>query len=83
LSEKEAVELADALLENSSVTYLELATEKYTKSSAGAMTKYVRTSKRLRQIRWVRDSEKSRWARESGGEFQHCEEVLSYLLPAF
>jgi hypothetical protein len=52
LSEKEDIELADALLENTSVTYLELETEKCTKSSAEAMAKYVRTSKRLQHIRW-------------------------------
>jgi hypothetical protein len=47
LSEREYMELADALLENTSVTYLQLDTKKYTKSSAEAMAKYVRTSKRL------------------------------------
>jgi hypothetical protein len=51
LSEKEDMELADALLENTNVTYLELKPEKYTKSSAEAMAKYVRTSKRLQHIR--------------------------------
>jgi hypothetical protein len=52
LSEKEDMELADALLENTSVTYLTLETAKYTNSSAEAMAKYVRTSKRLQHIRW-------------------------------
>jgi Ran GTPase-activating protein (RanGAP) involved in mRNA processing and transport len=52
LSEGEGMELADALLENNSVTYLELETANYTKSSAEAMAKYVRTSKCLRHIRW-------------------------------
>jgi hypothetical protein len=52
LSEGEGMELADALLENNSVTYLLLGTEKYTKSSAQAMAKYVRTSKRLQRICW-------------------------------
>jgi hypothetical protein len=47
LSEKEGTELADALLENSSVTCLQFGTEKYTKCSAEAMAKYVRTSKSL------------------------------------
>jgi hypothetical protein len=52
LSEKEDLELADALLENTRVTSLELYTKNYTKSSAEAMAKYVRTSKRLQRIRW-------------------------------
>jgi hypothetical protein len=52
LSEKEDIELADALQENTNVTYLEFETEKYTNSSAEAMAKYVRTSKRLQRIRW-------------------------------
>jgi hypothetical protein len=39
LSEREHMELADALLENTSVTYLQLDTGKYTKSSAEAMAK--------------------------------------------
>jgi Ran GTPase-activating protein (RanGAP) involved in mRNA processing and transport len=52
LSEREGVELSDALMENTRVTYLELETAKYTKSSAEAMAKYVRTSKRLQRIRW-------------------------------
>jgi Ran GTPase-activating protein (RanGAP) involved in mRNA processing and transport len=51
LSEKEDMELTDALLENTSVTYLQLETKEYTKSSAEAMAKYVRTSKRLQRIR--------------------------------
>jgi hypothetical protein len=45
LSESEPMELSDALLENNSVAYLKLDTEKYTKSSSEAMAKYVRTSK--------------------------------------
>jgi hypothetical protein len=52
LSEKEDLELADALLENNSVTYLELMDiGTFTKSSAEAMAMYVRTSKRLQRIR--------------------------------
>jgi hypothetical protein len=51
-SEREHMELADALLENTSVTSIELYTENYTKGSAEAMAKYVRTSKRLQHIRW-------------------------------
>jgi dihydroorotase-like cyclic amidohydrolase len=45
VSEKDDMELADALLENTNVTYLELLTAKYTNRSAEAMAKYVRTSK--------------------------------------
>ncbi len=51
LSEKEGIELADALLENTSVTGLVLKTEYHTTSSAEAMAKYVRTSKSLQRIR--------------------------------
>jgi Ran GTPase-activating protein (RanGAP) involved in mRNA processing and transport len=49
-SDKEDLELADALLENNRVTYLEFEVRNYTKSSAEAMAKYVRTSKRLQRI---------------------------------
>jgi hypothetical protein len=49
MSEREGIELADALLENTSVTDLELDT----KDSAEAMAKYVRTSKYLQRINWV------------------------------
>jgi hypothetical protein len=55
LSEKANIELADALLENTNVTYLELETENYTKNAVQAMAKYVRTSKRLQRIRCDRD----------------------------
>jgi hypothetical protein len=51
MREKEHMELADALLENTSVTYLELDATEYTKCSAEAMAKYVRTSKCLQHIR--------------------------------
>jgi Ran GTPase-activating protein (RanGAP) involved in mRNA processing and transport len=51
LSEREDIELADALLENTSVTYLQLDMVNHTKSSAEAMAKYVRTSKHLQRIR--------------------------------
>jgi hypothetical protein len=50
LSEREHIELADALLENNNVTHLEL--KLYTKSSAEALAKYIRTSKSLEKIRW-------------------------------
>jgi hypothetical protein len=74
LSEREYMELADALLENTSVTYLELMDIDYfTKSSAEAMAKYVRTSKRLLRFRW--DEERD--------EEYHCEEMLCIFLPAF
>jgi hypothetical protein len=45
------MELADALLENNSVIYLEVETKRYTKSSAEALAKYVRTSKRLQRMK--------------------------------
>jgi hypothetical protein len=72
LSESEHMELADALLENNTVTYLELETENYSKSSADAMAKYIRTNMRLQRIRWdeERDGEHS------------CEEMLCCFLPA-
>jgi Ran GTPase-activating protein (RanGAP) involved in mRNA processing and transport len=79
LSEREHVELADALLENSSVTYLELETAKYTKSSAEAMAKYVRTSKRLQRIRLYRWLNK--WETDNR-KLQHCEEMFCCFLPA-
>jgi Leucine-rich repeat (LRR) protein len=72
------MEVADALLENNSVTYIELRTAKYTKSSAQAMAKYVRTSKRLQRICWNGD-----WvAVIDDQEFQQREELLCYFLPA-
>jgi hypothetical protein len=52
LSEREGIELTDALLENTRITYLDLTTGHYTKSSAEAMAKYVRTSKHLQHFRW-------------------------------
>jgi hypothetical protein len=73
LSERAGLELADALLENNSVTYLELDTAKYTKRSAVAMAKYVRTSKRLQRIRW------GRYARTH----EEREEMFCCFLPAF
>jgi hypothetical protein len=77
LSEIKSLELADALLENTCVTYLELETNKYTKCSAEAMAKYVRTSKRLQRIHWRRDLQDRR-------EFvlQHREEILCCFLSA-
>jgi hypothetical protein len=52
LSEREHMEVADALLENTCVTHLQLYTDHYTKRSAEAMAKYVRTNKNLKRIRW-------------------------------
>jgi Ran GTPase-activating protein (RanGAP) involved in mRNA processing and transport len=75
LSENEGMELADALLENTNVTDLELETGKYTKSSAEAMAKYLRTSKRLQRIRCV-----GSW---NNRELQHREEMICCFLPAF
>jgi Ran GTPase-activating protein (RanGAP) involved in mRNA processing and transport len=72
LKKKENIELADALLENQSVTYLELDTDNYTKSSAEAMVKYVRTSKHLQHIRFVGASRRS----------EQYEEMISCFLPA-
>jgi Ran GTPase-activating protein (RanGAP) involved in mRNA processing and transport len=78
LSEKEDIELADAFLENTNVTYLELGTEKYTKSSAEAMATYIRTSKHLQRIHWP-----SRTMIPDDQELQHREDMLGCLLPAF
>jgi hypothetical protein len=77
LSEREYMELADALLENTSVTYLQFATLNYTKSSAEAMAKYVRTSKRLQRILWPRN-----WMVEAS-VLRHREEIVCCLLSAF
>jgi Ran GTPase-activating protein (RanGAP) involved in mRNA processing and transport len=71
-SEKEDIELADALLENTNVTHLQFNTNYYTKSAAEAMTKYVRTSKRLQRIRW----------NPTLSVLQQCQEMLSYFLTA-
>jgi hypothetical protein len=76
LSETEDMKLADALLENTNITYLRLDTAKYTKSSAEAMAKYVRTSKCL---------ERMRCNKELGTDdrvLQSHEEILCCLLPA-
>jgi hypothetical protein len=76
-SEREHMEVADALLENNSVTYLELRTEKYTKRSAEAMAKYVRTSKHLQKIRWL-----LREIMTSDRALKQHEEMLCCFLPA-
>jgi hypothetical protein len=76
LSEGESIELSDALLENTSVRYLEVGTEEHTKSSAEAMAKYVRTSKHLQRVRWGHG-----WI-TNDRELRHREEILCYFLPA-
>jgi hypothetical protein len=75
--ETEAMELADALLENTSVTYLELEMEEYTNSFAEAMAKYVRTSKHLQHIRCNRD-----WHADSRSVLRYREEMFSCFLSA-
>jgi hypothetical protein len=77
LSEEEDTELADTLLENTSVRYLGLGTEEYTKSSAEAMATYVRTSKRLQRVCWNHE-----WTMMNDLELRHREEMLCYFLPA-
>jgi Ran GTPase-activating protein (RanGAP) involved in mRNA processing and transport len=77
-SAREIIELADALLENTSVTYLELERGHYMKSSAEAMAKYVRTSKRLQRIRW-----KGEWKGEWYRRLQKREEMVCCFLLAF
>jgi Ran GTPase-activating protein (RanGAP) involved in mRNA processing and transport len=79
--EREGIELADALLENASLTYLEMSTERYTQSLAEAMAKYVRTSKSLQRIRWVGDWDAVIDDREL--VLWHHEEMLSCFLLAF
>jgi hypothetical protein len=76
MHEREGMELADALLENNSVTYLELETENHTKSSTEAIAKYILTSKRLQRIRLDR-----RWAAEHR-EFWQREDKLCCFLSA-
>jgi Ran GTPase-activating protein (RanGAP) involved in mRNA processing and transport len=75
LSEKEGLELADALLENTNITCLELGTATFKKSFGEAMSKYVRTSKRLQRFRW----KLPRYDRV----VQQPQEMLCYFLPAF
>jgi hypothetical protein len=77
LSEKEDMELADALLENTSVTYLELETKKYTKIYGEAMAEYIRTSNHLQRIYWPR-----RFT-TYGREMWHHEEMWYCFLFAF
>jgi hypothetical protein len=70
LSEKEDIELADALLQNTNVTYLEFVSKKHTNSSAEAMAKYVPTSKSLQRIRW-------------NGDLRQRVEMICFFLHAF
>jgi hypothetical protein len=75
---REGVEFADALLENTNVTYLELRTFKYTNIYAEALAKYIRTSKRLKRFDWNGDV-------GSGGdeqELRHSEEIICCILHA-
>jgi Ran GTPase-activating protein (RanGAP) involved in mRNA processing and transport len=76
LSEGESIELSDALLKNTSVRYLKVGTEEYTKSSAEAMAKYVRTSKHLQRVCWNHD-----WTMNDQ-ELRHREEILCCILLA-
>jgi Ran GTPase-activating protein (RanGAP) involved in mRNA processing and transport len=82
LSETEDTELADALMENNSVTYLELRTgrNKYTEISAEAMANYVRTSKHLQRIRF--DLRGWRRVYQDQRPVLHDDEMLYYFLPA-
>jgi Ran GTPase-activating protein (RanGAP) involved in mRNA processing and transport len=73
VSEKEGLELADALLENANVTCLELGTA--TVSFGEAMAKYVRTSKRLQHFRWN--------LTRNDRVFWQPQEMLCHFLPAF
>jgi hypothetical protein len=80
LSEKEDVELADALLENTNVTSLEMEMDHHTKCSAEAMAKYVRTSKHLQHIRCKGDWRAVLDDREL--VLRHREEMFSCFLSA-
>jgi hypothetical protein len=71
LSKKEDMELADALLDNTA-SRLELKTDYYTKSSAEAMTKFVRTSKRLQRIRLTGDHSELQHVRRQREEMFNC-----------
>jgi Ran GTPase-activating protein (RanGAP) involved in mRNA processing and transport len=80
ICEREGIELADALLENTSVTYLKLEAGKYTESTADAMANFVRTSKHLQHIKWNEDWDAAINDRES--VLRHHEEMFSCFLPA-
>jgi hypothetical protein len=75
MCERQGIELADALLKNTSVTYLELTLEMgmYTKSLAEAMAKYLRTSKHLKRLCLKG---------QIHVDPRRCEEILCCFLPA-
>jgi Ran GTPase-activating protein (RanGAP) involved in mRNA processing and transport len=77
MSEKEHIEFADALLENTNVTYLELRIVAYTKGSAEAMAKYLRSSKHLQRIQWTEASNG-----DDRAFLRHYEEMLCCFLAA-
>jgi hypothetical protein len=74
MCESEGIELAGALLENTSVTYLQLETRNYEKkvAFAEAMAKYVRTSRHLQHIRWLGECT----------DFQSRQEIFTDFMPA-
>jgi Ran GTPase-activating protein (RanGAP) involved in mRNA processing and transport len=76
LSENEGIKLADALLENKSVTYLELDMDSYTIISAEAMAEYLRASKCLQSVSWPRSI-------HDHEEIPQSEEILCRFLSAF
>jgi hypothetical protein len=80
LGEKQYVDLADALLENKSVTYLRLETSTYMKDSAEAMAKYIRSSKHLQRILWPTPTRRTNRSEDEKSK-QH-EEMLCCFLPA-
>jgi hypothetical protein len=82
LSEKEDMALADALMQNSNVTYLELDRVKHTKRFAKAMAEYMRTSKCLQRIRLVGKPEAGFLA-ANDRQLKHHEEMMCCFLPAF
>jgi Ran GTPase-activating protein (RanGAP) involved in mRNA processing and transport len=77
LSEEEDMELADALLENTSVTYLRLEAAIYTKRPAESMAKYMRTSKRLQRICWL-----GNWTTHDRLLHHQREEMVCCFMPA-
>jgi hypothetical protein len=89
LSEKEGIELANALLENTNLTNLALSTDSYMKVSTEAMAKYVRTSKHLHSIdwhplrMWMSDPQQRGELMRGDRGLQQREEMLSCFLSAF
>jgi Ran GTPase-activating protein (RanGAP) involved in mRNA processing and transport len=85
LRERLGIELADALLENTNITFLELETAKYTKRSAESMAKYVRTSKHLQRMQWngeLDDYDEVPLEQREEMSLQQRDEFLCCLLPA-